>query len=236
MVSLTHDLERGRATQFDWNRRMGQALGIDSTNLLGRIFADSRLDESMVSVLARARDCGLRIGLLSNSMGLAPWNMYRGFDIDAAFDVALISGQHGLRKPEPAVYELILKMLEVPGEECVFIDDNAVNLPPAGALGMATVLHRSAEHSTTRLGELLGVEGAVRFELEGEPERVIEAGGTFWEPGGDVIHYQDGNALGDTRTRFVVTMMCAPGKPMLELVSERELAERAQLRAPRPTD
>lgn len=157
MVALTHDLERGRATQFDWNRRMGQALGIDSTNLLGRIFADSRLDESMVSVLARARACGLRIGLLSNSMGLAPWNMYRGFDIDAAFDVALISGQHGLRKPEPAVYELILKMLEVPGEECVFIDDNAVNLPPAGALGMATVLHRSAEHSTTRLGELLGV-------------------------------------------------------------------------------
>ncbi|MFG2259957.1 HAD family hydrolase [Streptomyces mirabilis] len=157
MVALTHDLERGRATQFDWNRRVGQALGIDSTNLLGRIFADSRLDESMVSVLVRARACGLRIGLLSNSMGFAPWNMYRGFDIDAAFDVALISGQHGLRKPEPAVYELILKMLEVPGEECIFIDDNAVNLPPAEALGMATVLHRSAEHSTTRLGELLGV-------------------------------------------------------------------------------
>ncbi len=79
------------------------------------------------------------------------------------------------------------------------------------------------------------VEGAVRFELEGEPERVVEAGGTFWEPGGDAIHYQDGNALPDARTRFVVTMMCAPGKPMLELVDEKELAERAHLRAPRPT-
>ncbi|WP_460070488.1 cupin domain-containing protein [Streptomyces sp. YKOK-I1] len=80
------------------------------------------------------------------------------------------------------------------------------------------------------------VEGAVRFELEGEPERVIEAGGTFWEPGGDPIHYQDGNALSDARTRFVVTMLCAPGKPMLELVEEEELARRAPLRAPRPTD
>ncbi|MBE1593798.1 cupin domain-containing protein [Nonomuraea angiospora] len=38
------------------------------------------------------------------------------------------------------------------------------------------------------------IEGAIRFELEGEPERVVEAGETFWEPGGDVIHYQDGNA------------------------------------------
>ena len=80
------------------------------------------------------------------------------------------------------------------------------------------------------------LEGAVRFELEGEPERVIEAGGTFWEPGGDAIHYQDGNALSDACTRFVVTMLCAPGKPMVQLVEEEELAQRAHLRAPRPTD
>ncbi|WP_392567633.1 cupin domain-containing protein [Actinacidiphila glaucinigra] len=77
-------------------------------------------------------------------------------------------------------------------------------------------------------------EGAVRFELEGEPERVIKAGETFWEPGGDVIHYQDGNALTDGRTEFIVTMMCAPGQPMLTLVEEEELAQRAHLRAPRP--
>jgi hypothetical protein len=76
------------------------------------------------------------------------------------------------------------------------------------------------------------IEGAVRFELELE----VEAGGTFWEPGGDPIHYQDGNALADARTRFVVTMMCAPGKPMLELVDAEELEQRAHLRAPRPTD
>ncbi|MEU9450087.1 HAD family phosphatase [Streptomyces sp. NPDC048277] len=157
MVELTHDLERGRSTQNDWNRRVGRVLGIDGTNLLGRIFADSRLDEPMVSLVARVRASGLKVGLLSNSMGLTPWDMYRGFDIDAAFDAALISARQGLRKPEPAVYELILKMLEVPGEECVFVDDNAENLPPAEALGMATVLHRGAAQSTTRLEELLGV-------------------------------------------------------------------------------
>ncbi|MGW0705545.1 cupin domain-containing protein [Streptomyces sp. NPDC002643] len=80
------------------------------------------------------------------------------------------------------------------------------------------------------------IEGAVRFELEGEPERVVKAGETFWEPGGDLIHYQDGNALTDACTRFTVTMLCAPGQPMLTLVDERELAERAHRRAPRPTD
>ncbi|MGW7541917.1 cupin domain-containing protein [Streptomyces sp. NPDC054770] len=87
-------------------------------------------------------------------------------------------------------------------------------------------------HSGPAFGYVL--KGAVRFEIEGEPERVVEAGGTFWEPGGDVIHYQDGNALPDARTEFVVTMMCAPGRPMLELVEEAELRSRARLRAPRP--
>jgi len=77
-------------------------------------------------------------------------------------------------------------------------------------------------------------EGAIVFELEGEPERVIRAGEAFWEPGGDVIHYQAGNALTDAPSRFVVVMIHAPGAPMLTLVDEAELAERRHLRAPRP--
>ncbi|WP_106403185.1 cupin domain-containing protein [Actinocorallia populi] len=78
------------------------------------------------------------------------------------------------------------------------------------------------------------LEGEMRLELEGEPERTVRAGEAFWEPGGDVIHYQDGNARADVPLRFLVTMLCAPGEPMLTLVEEAELAERARLRAPRP--
>jgi quercetin dioxygenase-like cupin family protein len=77
-------------------------------------------------------------------------------------------------------------------------------------------------------------EGAIIWELEGEPERVIRVGESFWEPGGDVIHYQAGNALADAWSRFVVVMIHAPGAPMLTLVDEAELAERRHLRAPRP--
>jgi quercetin dioxygenase-like cupin family protein len=78
------------------------------------------------------------------------------------------------------------------------------------------------------------VEGEMRFELEGEPERVIRAGEAFWEPGGDVIHYQDGNNRADSWVRFVVTMMCVPGQPMLVLADEEELAQRRDRRAARP--
>ncbi|MFG3586015.1 cupin domain-containing protein [Streptomyces sp. NPDC047990] len=111
---------------------------------------------------------------------------------------------------------------------------------PEGASGMTILVQWPPGDPGTpphrHTGPAFGyvIEGEVRFELEGEPERVVKAGETFWEPGGDVIHYQDGNARTDVPCRFVVTMLCAPGTPMLTLVDEDELARRAHLRAPRP--
>ncbi|OBK77084.1 cupin domain-containing protein [Mycobacterium sp. 1164985.4] len=74
------------------------------------------------------------------------------------------------------------------------------------------------------------LEGEMLFELEGQPPRVIRAGEAFWEPGGDVIHYSDGNNRDDTRCRFTVTMLCVPDQPMLVLVDETELEARKHLR------
>ena len=78
------------------------------------------------------------------------------------------------------------------------------------------------------------VEGEIIFELEGQPERVITAGEAFWEPGGDVIHYQDGNNLVDAWSRFVVVMMYVSGEPMLTLVDADELERRRDRRGRGP--
>jgi quercetin dioxygenase-like cupin family protein len=80
------------------------------------------------------------------------------------------------------------------------------------------------------------LEGEMLFELEGEPPRVIYPGEAFWEPGGDVIHYSDGNNRDDIPSRFVVTMLCVPGQPMLTLVDEEELEARKHLRVPAESD
>lgn len=100
-----------------------------------------------------------------------------------------------------------------------------VNLAP-GSPG--TPPHR---HSGPVFGYLL--EGEMVFELEGQCERVLRAGESFWEPGGDLIHYQAANNLSDGWTRFVVVMVGLPGEPMLTIVDDQELAARRHRRAPR---
>ena len=110
---------------------------------------------------------------------------------------------------------------------------------PAGAHAMTIVVewppghpgnppHR---HSGPAFGYVL--DGEMVFELEGEPASVVRAGKPFWEPGGDVIHYQDGNNRDDIPVRFIVTMLCEPGQPMLTFVDEEELVQRQDRRAPR---
>ena len=74
------------------------------------------------------------------------------------------------------------------------------------------------------------LEGEMVFEVQGEPPRVVTADEAFWEPGGDVIHYQDANNRTDTPLRFVVTMIMAPGQPMLVFVDDEELEQRRWVR------
>lgn len=71
------------------------------------------------------------------------------------------------------------------------------------------------------------------FELEGEPQRVVKAGEPFWEPGGDLIHYHEGNNLPDAETQFVITMFGAARQPSVMPVSAEELEKRRARRAPR---
>lgn len=97
-----------------------------------------------------------------------------------------------------------------------------VEFPPGDA---GTPPHR---HPGPAFGYV--ISGEMLFELEGQPPRVIRAGEAFWEPGGDVIHYSDGNNRTDIPSKFTVTMMCVPGRPMLELVDDTELEQRRSLR------
>lgn len=74
------------------------------------------------------------------------------------------------------------------------------------------------------------LEGEMLFELEGEAPRVLKAGDAFWEPGGDVIHYSDGNNRDDVPLRFLVIMMCKPGEQMFVIVDDEELEARRDRR------
>jgi HAD superfamily hydrolase (TIGR01509 family) len=112
------------------------------------------VDPDGVAALVRAaRAAGLRAAVLSNADAVDPT---AGFD--DLVDVVLVSGVTGLRKPDPNAFLAAARALAVAPEACLLVDDAAVNVRAAAAVGMTAVLHRSLAETAAELDALLGLE------------------------------------------------------------------------------
>ena len=136
----------------------GREVGGDGS-LIDAMFARMQPAGPLWSVAEQARAAGVRVGLLSNSWGLA---MYPRRLLDATFDVQVISGEVGMRKPDPEIYELAAQRLQLSPERCVFVDDLDRNVGVAEQLGMFGVVHAGDSASTVaRLRDFLALELSV---------------------------------------------------------------------------
>ena len=157
-VALYEDLERGAITQDEWNAGTAALLGVAPDNLLGRVLRELRPEPSVVAAAQAARAAGVRVGILSNSVGMEPFDPYEGYDLHARYDAVLISEHHRARKPDPQLYRTMLDLMELPGEACVFVDDTPRNLPPAEVLGITTVLAVSPAATVAAIESHLGLQ------------------------------------------------------------------------------
>ena len=158
-INPVHALERGEMEVPDFERKLADGLTsrlghpVAAEGLLGRLFENFEHAHDMTGLVRRAKDAGIRTALLSNSWG----NSYPEAVFDGMFDVVVISGDVGMRKPEPRIYEYTLAQLQLPASTCVFVDDTRANVTAAADLGLVGVLHESYQQSASELDVLFGV-------------------------------------------------------------------------------
>jgi putative hydrolase of the HAD superfamily len=116
------------------------------------------LSESKPEVLAFARALAnsgeyLMATLNNESREL---NLYRleKFKLREIFRLFFSSCFVGLRKPESAIYRLAIDTTQMRAEDCCFIDDRALNLECAAALGMKTIQMKSLDQLRAELQKL----------------------------------------------------------------------------------
>lgn len=145
--------EKGQMEEAEFEVALAGKLGVAPEGLIDRLFAELQADALVIDVVARARRGGVRCGLLSNSWG----HRYDRSQWEEMFDVTVISGEVGLRKPDPEIYVLAAKRLGLPPQDIVFVDDIPHNLAPAEALGMTTVHHTDSAATVAALERLLPI-------------------------------------------------------------------------------
>lgn len=160
MINPIHALERGEievphfedVLAGELSRRSGTSVAAEG--LLARMFDEFEHAHDMNALVRRARETGIRTALLSNSWGdFYPRDLWEGM-----FDVVVISGEVGMRKPDADIFHLTLDRMGMDAAECVFVDDLPHNITAAVDLGITGVRHVTYDETLTELQALFGID------------------------------------------------------------------------------
>ncbi len=155
---LVTDFETGRLSEADFSvafaARLEEYSGVhvEHDGLVAGLFEALDLEEDMFELVERSKSGGYKTALLSNSWGMGLYPIDR---IRELFDVVMISGEVGLRKPDPDIFKLTIEKLGLEAAACVFVDDHPGHLKVAQEAGMTTVLHKSPAQSIQEVEALL---------------------------------------------------------------------------------
>jgi putative hydrolase of the HAD superfamily len=148
-----HALERGEMLVPDFESRLAHEMflrtGVEfaGQGFLQRMFDHFEHAQDMNGLVHRAHSLGVKTALLSNSWG----NVYPRDGWDDMFDVVVISGEVGMRKPDADIFQHTVDLLEVPFHQCVFVDDMMVNVQSAVDLGMIGIHHTAYDDTAMEL-------------------------------------------------------------------------------------
>lgn len=93
--------------------------------------------------------------------GLTNWSpenihvAFERFPFLSELEGTVVSGFEHTVKPDPELYQILLRRYSLKAEECVFIDDRAANVETARRLGMGGVVFDDISHVRQQLSLLL---------------------------------------------------------------------------------
>ena len=98
-----------------------------------------------VEIVRRLKREGWPLYLLSNFSAEKFPLMQKRYDFLDLFDDMIISGEHNLIKPDPAIFQLTLERIGRKASECLFVDDSLPNIEVARKMGFHTIHFQSPE-------------------------------------------------------------------------------------------
>jgi putative hydrolase of the HAD superfamily len=138
-ASGTGEIEAEELHQFFIDRAQVSADPL----LFQRAFCSSlaRIEPALAYALELQQRPGVTVGVISNTNAAhVAWLDEHVPELDE-LDLVMMSNEIGMEKPDPAVFELALELLDVPAQQAFFVDDIAENVQTAQRLGMAGLVH-----------------------------------------------------------------------------------------------
>ena len=138
-------VETGRGDIEQWRRaahgRLEAAAGKELPPLFQQWYETQHPIRENIDLIKALRP-PYKISILSNADLSLEDRIRNGMDIYHLFDDVISSAVVGMAKPDHRIYRLAAERLELPVEECLFIDDAERNVDAAREVGMSAVHYR----------------------------------------------------------------------------------------------
>ena len=116
-----------------------EALGIPGAGRDEEFLGHRLLMPGVREFLAAVHRRGVRVGCITNDVAEWAVRQRRRYGLEDCIWPWVVSGEVGVRKPAPEIYERFLAESGCEAEDCMFIDDTPENLDTAGRLGFRTL-------------------------------------------------------------------------------------------------
>lgn len=139
---ISEGVDRGKMADSEFLKAVSKGTGIPQDKIWQQVYKEIVINKELLQYIKQLKS-KYKIGLLSNFH--SPWlrEIFTNHKLDLYFDKVIISSEHGIIKPEPAIFHKMLEMLNVTKEEAVFIDDRQVNVDAASNIGIKGILFSS---------------------------------------------------------------------------------------------
>jgi glucose-1-phosphatase len=150
---------RGEITVAMHWEAVRKALGIQPADMPGFLEQYWSADDVNWELLDFIRQLRPRykVGLLSNAWDDLHQTLHERWNIDGLFDELIISAEVKLVKPDPRIFHLTLKRLNVHAEEAVFIDDITENVEAARKEGLYAIQYHDTQKTLDELHHYLSL-------------------------------------------------------------------------------
>lgn len=152
-TDIANAVNSGRISWGEFCREVAGASG-KTVEQVEDAYTKYSINRELIAYIAELK-LKYKVGLLTNANHAHIGAILEDIGADTLFDEVVVSGDIGMVKPQPGIYQAMLTKLSLTGDESVFIDDAARNLDGADGEGMATVLYTDFAQMRKELEVLL---------------------------------------------------------------------------------
>jgi HAD superfamily hydrolase (TIGR01509 family) len=152
-LDLMSQQNLGLLTYKDFIKKVA-ALAKVSEETVKEYMDENKANEPLLNYIRSELKPKYKIGLLSNAGDNWLNDLFHNKDTEL-FDDVVLSYKVGYIKPDPNIYLLAAKRLEVEPVECVFIDDNPGHCSSAREVGMKAIFYEDFSNAKEQLQKIL---------------------------------------------------------------------------------